>query len=184
MVPNVIPGRLWDKKFSLAATARNVVVSSGPRSGWVLPSLPSASVSPLADARACGRDLRLRDPMLWPRLLRGAGPLRLRALGNVLFRIWRSSFRSASTPNICVLISNFSFQMLNQPLTVFTGRLDSDVITVYRSTDPHVSSELNDVLSSPLCKPNLLQESCQLPLPVLSCVTGAIHRLFLSIPHC
>ena len=46
MVANVMSGWPWDKQFSLAATARNMVVSSCPNSGSMLPSLSSTLVSP------------------------------------------------------------------------------------------------------------------------------------------
>ena len=113
MVAKVLSFQSWDKYLSLAATARNVVVYSGPNSGSVLPSLPSDLVSSLDASPGVGSGTCTLDAQCSDHLFQVARvcfypkpPWELHR--TVLFRIWSSLFRSASSPIICVLISNFS----------------------------------------------------------------------------
>ena len=62
VVANVMSGQSWDKKFSLAATARNMVVSSSTGSESMLPSLCSTLVSPFTATPGGGAGLAPVSP--------------------------------------------------------------------------------------------------------------------------
>ena len=111
-------GRSWDKKFSHAATARNMVVSSCPSLGSVLPSLSSTLVSSLATTPGVGTGLAASSP---------------RAL--ITSFTWRKF-----DLELLVKIRSFSdhlrlnlvrfFELSDQPLSVFPGSLVIDIITM------------------------------------------------------
>ena len=67
-------------------------------------------------------------------------------------------------------------ELLDQPLSVYPGGLDSDVITMDRSADSRASGQFRHVLACPLRKPTSSKKPPS-SHSVLSSVTGAVQAL-------
>ena len=137
MVANVMSGRSWDKQFSRAATARNMVVSSRTRGvgAGLAPSSPQALITFFTWRGSAS--------------IQSPGELHR----TVLLRIWSCLSRFAASPIICVLISYLS---LNFRISHSASSLEALTMTSSPWTEALIhraASEYKHVLACPLRKP-------------------------------